>query len=428
MGDWTAERVLSLAPDATSVGPARECASPGKWVSTGTTELAAWGEAKGSGAKPYQVAVDFNGPAFKCSCPSRKIPCKHVLGLLLQVAAGTVASATYPDWVKEWLEKRTEKAEVQAAKAAAPKQEVDPEAAAKRSGQRWQKVLAGLDECEAFLLDVAGQGLLSVQSTRSWDQMAARMVDAQAPGLARRLKRIGAKMAVGTDWGQEVTGEIGSIALLIEGAKRIESLADGTKSDIRTALGIPTRKEDFDGERVSDIWDVLGQILELEERVTTIRSWLRSRSTGRWAVHLSFSVAGQPPDLRLSPGTGIIAELEFYPSAWTSRAQIAEPAPTPFRPTPIGNWEDGLETASIALAANPWIEQTPASLTQARLGKLGDSWWVIDSAGASMPTRGWSPVDLLARTGNEPFEMFGEFNGIDFRPLGAWGQWGYLPL
>jgi hypothetical protein len=397
-------------------------------VTSGTTELAAWGEAKGSGAKPYQVAVDFNGPAFKCSCPSRKIPCKHVLGLLLQYATGTLASAAAPDWVKDWLEKRTEKAEVQAAKAAAPKQEVDHEAAAKRSGQRWQKVLAGLDECESFLLDVAGQGLLSAQATRSWDQMAARMVDAQAPGLARRLKRIGARVGVGTDWGQDVAGELGSIALLIEGAKRIDRLADGTKFDVRTTLGIPIRKEDFDGEHISDVWDVLGQISEMEERVTTIRSWLRSRSTGRWAVHLAFSVAGQPPDLRLSPGTGIIAELEFYPSGWPSRAQIADPAPTPFRPTPSGNWEDGLETASIALAANPWIEQIPVCLSKARLGMLGDRWWVVDSVGASMPTRGWNSVDLLARTGNEPFEMFGEFNGIDFRPLGAWADWGYLAL
>src|SRR5580658_2796754 len=99
MADWTAEQVLALAPDAAAVGPARELSSPAKWVPCGADAQAAWGEAKGSGAKPYQVAVDLNGPAFKCTCPSRKIPCKHSLGLLLRLSAGQAPKGDQPDWV-----------------------------------------------------------------------------------------------------------------------------------------------------------------------------------------------------------------------------------------------------------------------------------------------------------------------------------------
>ncbi len=46
------------------------------------------------------------GAGYKCSCPSRKFPCKHALGLLLLWAGeggGGAAGATAPDWAGEWL-------------------------------------------------------------------------------------------------------------------------------------------------------------------------------------------------------------------------------------------------------------------------------------------------------------------------------------
>jgi SWIM zinc finger len=45
-----------------------------------------WGLCAGSGKRPYQTVVDLTGPAYKCSCPSRKFPCKHALALLLNWA------------------------------------------------------------------------------------------------------------------------------------------------------------------------------------------------------------------------------------------------------------------------------------------------------------------------------------------------------
>jgi len=42
-----------------------------------------WGESQASGSKPYQVSIVLGGPAFKCTCPSRKFPCKHGIGLML---------------------------------------------------------------------------------------------------------------------------------------------------------------------------------------------------------------------------------------------------------------------------------------------------------------------------------------------------------
>src|SRR3954454_6582888 len=97
--EWTTGTVEGLAPDTASVTAARRLARPAPWSELGHDQRSLWGLCKGSGAKPYQVQVDLQeGPAYKCSCPSRKFPCKHALALLLLLATGHVAEGTAPAW------------------------------------------------------------------------------------------------------------------------------------------------------------------------------------------------------------------------------------------------------------------------------------------------------------------------------------------
>ena len=77
----SAESVLALAPDAASAKAANGLTKPGQWPLLGANEAAVWGECQGSSR--YQTQVDLSGPSFRCSCPSRKFPCKHGLALLL---------------------------------------------------------------------------------------------------------------------------------------------------------------------------------------------------------------------------------------------------------------------------------------------------------------------------------------------------------
>lgn len=110
MSRWSAEQVIALAPDAASVAAGRKLAAPRGWPQLGCDDRAVWGLAQGSGKSPYQVAVDLAGPAYRCSCPSRKIPCKHALGLLLW-SAGDVRPDTPLAFADEWLAARAERAE-----------------------------------------------------------------------------------------------------------------------------------------------------------------------------------------------------------------------------------------------------------------------------------------------------------------------------
>jgi uncharacterized Zn finger protein len=81
---WDRVRVLALAPDAPSQRAAQSLTSGRAWSLTGAAGPGAlWGECRGSAAAPYRAVIDLSGPAYRCSCPSRKFPCKHVLALLL---------------------------------------------------------------------------------------------------------------------------------------------------------------------------------------------------------------------------------------------------------------------------------------------------------------------------------------------------------
>ena len=96
-----AKQILALAPDPASAKAGSQLAAAHQWSNLGKSEAALWGECQGSGKTPYKTQVDLNGPAFKCSCPSRKFPCKHGLGLyrLSTAEPALFARGAEPQWV-----------------------------------------------------------------------------------------------------------------------------------------------------------------------------------------------------------------------------------------------------------------------------------------------------------------------------------------
>src|SRR5215213_1055415 len=104
---WLPEHVAALAPDPAAAAAARRLALPGRWSASGCDEGAVWGLSHGSGAEPYQVVVELAEPAYRCTCPSRKLPCKHGIALLLLWAEGHVPSgSSRPQFAAQWLARR----------------------------------------------------------------------------------------------------------------------------------------------------------------------------------------------------------------------------------------------------------------------------------------------------------------------------------
>ncbi|TJV75122.1 MAG: SWIM zinc finger family protein, partial [Mesorhizobium sp.] len=76
--------IEALAPDQASLGAAAKLTKRSNWPRLETNEQLGliWGECQGSGSNPYRVAFDTRDHGYKCTCPSRKFPCKHILGLM----------------------------------------------------------------------------------------------------------------------------------------------------------------------------------------------------------------------------------------------------------------------------------------------------------------------------------------------------------
>ena len=84
--------VEQLAADQASLKAAAGLAKPASWSGVGASPDGAlvWGECAGSGANPYRVMGDLRDMGNKCTCPSRKFPCKHVLALFWLKAEAVV--------------------------------------------------------------------------------------------------------------------------------------------------------------------------------------------------------------------------------------------------------------------------------------------------------------------------------------------------
>src|SRR5689334_13314279 len=296
MGRWTEAQVVRLAPDEASVTAARRLTNPALWSDTGSTEILVWGKCQGSGKQPYQVSVDLAGPAFRCSCPSRKFPCKHALALLLLWVQGngSVADAEKPaDFAGEWAAQRAERTE-RPARAATP---ADPEARAQRQTERLATMSAGISDFGMWLADVVRGG--TVQARRQpygwWDAAAARLVDAQLPGLADRVRAMGSEVNRRADWADHLLGELGRWWSAVQAWLRWDDLDEPSRADLRTYVGWAQATDDVRaGDTVTDAWLVLGAHRSDDGRLQQQRTWLHGEATGHVVQLLDFAAGGAP--------------------------------------------------------------------------------------------------------------------------------------
>lgn len=443
---WTVEQALSLAPDDASAKAAQGLASPHRWQTLGATDDAVWGSCIGSASEPYRAQIDLSEPAFKCTCPSRKRPCKHALGLFLLYAKQpeTFPQDSLPAWVAEWLADRSRRsAKKQAAESPAgatpsdaPGDTAQPRRAreqSKRAAQREGRVSAGLDELERWLGDLLRQGLVATQSqpARFWEHMAARMVDAQAPGIARRLRKMSSIVASGEGWAGRLLEQAAMIHLLLKSYRRLDHLPAPLQADIRATIGWTLKEDDLRNEAgARDTWLVLGRYRYEEDRLRTQRAWLRGQHTGQTALILDFAYGDQPFDVSLTPGQAFEGEVCFYPGATPTRACVktktSDVSPFPAPAAADACFDSVLDRYATAIAANPWLDAIGAVIAGVTPAQREGDWRARDAQGRLLPidrrfTRpecnlAWS---LLALSGGKPMTIFGEWDGNALLPLSA---------
>jgi hypothetical protein len=400
-----------------------------------------WGRCVGTSAEPYECAVDHVDVASRCSCPSRIFPCKHALALLLLWARGQVAEGSPPAFAATWIAKRLAAAESAPGAEPAAEEPVDgtgdalgtavateeaspqlpPLEPSKTRDDRIARMAAGLAELDRWLDDRVRTGLAdpSLASYRTWDSLAARLIDAQVGGLANRVRRLAGLVGAHPDWHSHVLAELGVLHLLATSGRHLGTLPPGLADSVAATIGWQVRQADvLAGVPQTDHWVVMGRSDTREDRIEVRRIWLRGASTRAWAMVLSFAAYQQSLDTSFDVGSQVHADLFRYPGAVALRVLVGprhgEPLPAP---AVVGSSVNGA-CAEIgrALAAEPWLERYPICVLAAPT-RDGGRWLLTDSSGSLPLVEGSAVGTLLACTAGRPTPITAEWTAAGLVPL-----------
>ena len=148
----------------------------------------------------------------------------------------------------------------------------------------------------------------------TWDDLAARLVDARAGALANRVRRLAGVVGARPDWHEVVLAELGVLHLLAEAGQRVPELPGPLADAVATACGWQVRQADvLAGVPDTDTWVVAGRSDTREDRIEVRRTWLHGERSGRWAMVLSFAAYRQSLDASLRVGGRLVADLHRYP-------------------------------------------------------------------------------------------------------------------
>ncbi len=180
----TDEFIRHEAPNTSAVDNGRKLSQKGSFSELCKTQddTLIFAKCSGSGKKPYSASVDVSGdsPVYRCSCPSRQIPCKHCVGLMFEYTANKTFTVSE---VPEDIARKREKIAQRAEKAADPtaKKAGKPNKAA--AEKKLRKQLEGLELAETFVRDIFSRGVSSVNSAsaRQYKDLAKQLGDHYLP-------------------------------------------------------------------------------------------------------------------------------------------------------------------------------------------------------------------------------------------------------
>ena len=435
---FSEEQIIKSAPDMASMKAGKDLAIPDRWLNLFFNERVMWGEIHSSGNESYRTQIDLTvksdylSPAlFKCTCPSRKFPCKHGLGLMFLYSKNPVLfieNNNEPNWVKDRMDKRAERAlkpieilqtdetyEKNAAEKSLQKEKLDR--------QRFETVKNGVEESIGILKDFMRLGLLSMPEKGKdfFLKTAARMVDAKATGLANRWKALAEINFTNSDWYEEAITQIADLYLLLEafrtvfGGRLFESGTDTNKlpsdvsgllaEDIKTAIGFTTDKkelmENVWAEKIKDEWLILSTLITREEDLMIRKNWLFGLSSHRFAFILEFKHKTQAFEDFFLPESVFEAELVFFPSTVPQRAIInsdnAQKILTEeksiqtqllkaFDASALDTWYKSQKQFVEQISKLPWLTEVPQCMANVSLVQgENEEWFIKDAQNNTVP-------------------------------------------
>ena len=460
--DISLDTIQQLAPDQPSLNAAKKLLQPAKWPLRGKAAAvnSIWGQCQGSGSKPYYIMADVVEHGYKCTCPSRKFPCKHVLALMWQFSEGAsdFNESEPPEWVHDWLGRKRKatnnssdeksavkkdiiNAQEEIKKVLSPEEKAKKEAAnIKRAAQNKAKttasINAGLQEFQQWVDDQLRTGIASFikHINERCRGIAARLVDAKAAALASRLDEFPAKlMALPTDQQPAmVFKELGQLLLLCEAW-----LTNNEDLDAHRAIVTTENREHLLANKqalsVTANWQSIGEkIFTRRDGLISHATWLLNidDENARFALLLDhYPAATGRKDVALRTGSQITGTIAYYPSRSPLRGFLVEQQvheESDSKAWPTSATELHMAYAQY-LSHTPWAEEMPHMLP---LGKImqdsqGHYWWQnIHTQNSIALNNHQLPLLLL---GTELSAAFILYNGNSAELLSAQSaQWGII--
>jgi hypothetical protein len=461
--------IEALAPDQAALDAARKLMKPATWPTLACDGAGlVWGEAQGSGTTPYRVVISEVDVGYKCTCLSRKFPCKHVLALMWIRADGQRAFATDapPPWVNDWLSRRRGPSRTAGAADAVPKASfaeaissehevapADPKAEARVAAQRDRtrqereaSIRVGLDELDVWLSDQLDKGIASFVSNAASTcrPIVKRLVDARASGLATRLDALPSRLFSLSEAirPRAAVIELGILHLIAEAYRRQDRFDAALREDVRQMVGWTQTREallaDGEASRCSGLWHVMANRTEAQpDKLFRSETWLWREGGGdgpRFALLLDFlplSAGVRPSGSRI--GETFEADLVFYASPVPLRALIATQTSAsttgsvmPIRPE--GGLAQAWQAYEDAVAARPWLGNWPFLFKGAHVRRTGEALFLTDpaDAGIALPIAPDQAISVVPLTESGPIDGVGLWDGWRIHlsqaetPLGRW--------
>lgn len=405
------ESIQELAPDQSSLSAAKKLLKKQKWPSVGKSEehKTIWGVCQGSGSNPYYTMADLSNLGYKCTCPSRKFPCKHVLALLWQFSEQLhdFQDQELPQWVVDWHSRRRKTAPTnqpeKPAVTSANKDinnvivsddivhsEKDEQLKRKRAESLRAKtdklIASGLEELQQWMEDQLKSGINQFLKDihNRCRNISARLIDSKASNLGVKLDELPGKVL---DYPIEeqpsvVIREFGRLVMLCNAW-----FANNNDMDVRRDIAMAEKKEDVIQAKasvVSGIWQTIG------EQSYTRRDGLITQTT--WLLHLG---SDMPKFAKLvdhfpaatgrnKVGAGfkscLHGELVYYSSSIELRGvlQNYELLPKPHTALWSANSIPLAEHFLTLQSRIPWLDHIPYVLADGRIvmTQSGDYWWL----------------------------------------------------
>jgi hypothetical protein len=439
----TEPQIEALAPKPAAYKAAMKIVTGAKCLERGISERALWGSIQGSGKKPYITQIDIQNLAYKCSCPSRQFPCKHALAVLILHSRDKSPSQEEPEWVSEWINNRRSKTKTPKVKKPLSEKEVASRQRSKdkRAEERMAAVETGIAELDKWLQDQIRIGLLELPNRpkEDFNKLAARMVDAKAPGLAGWVRAL-ADIDYGQTkvWQEEATAIIAKMHLLIKTWKNKDNLTPEWQHTLKTLVGWSQSSKNLMSDKtapaIKDHWLVLGRTQETKDDILIQREWLWGSQSGASTLILNFGTRFQKLEIKLPLASVLEAEVAFFHSILPHRGIIRKQK----------NISNSLKhtikmhqdfTTMVAehkqkLRRHPWASQLCYLVEKLRMLKVDNKWSLCDVSGNTLPLN--NSVETIKKwflyCGNQAVSAAVVYQNNKLRLLGIFSQTKYYAL